>query len=419
MNATDISAIFDAYESRSWRSVAQRQREQGMEFVLGKREGAHVWDIEGERRLLDCSASGGVHTLGHRNPEIVAEMHAALDRGLDGGLWMMPNAEHLALQDALAASAPGSALCRSVLTLSASASNDLALLFAFRLTGRHRIVAFRHGYHGHAGFAALVTGSREEGILDHYNLPKGFGCFFDTYGDLASAANAMSDDVAAVIVEPFNYETFEPAPAGYLQRLHDLCREHGALFIIDETRTGLGRTGRVWMCEHYGVVPDMMVCGKGLSGGLYPASALMTTEAIYERCINQHKYAYASSLGGNEISATIGRKVLEIVTRPETLAGVVALEARMRGRLAGLCQIHPDVYAPGTVLGGVATLRLKNPAHKAIISRDLFARGVLCHSVSTIDPTVVKFFPVVTAGPGVADEIADALDGFARDVSAV
>jgi hypothetical protein len=91
-----------------------------------------------------------VHTLGHRNPEIVAEMHAALDRGLDGGLWMMPNAEHLALQDALAASVPGSALCRSVLTLSASASNVLALPFAFRLTGGHRIVAFRHGYHGHA-----------------------------------------------------------------------------------------------------------------------------------------------------------------------------------------------------------------------------------------------------------------------------
>jgi hypothetical protein len=76
--------------------------------------------------------------------------------------------------------------------------------------------------------------------------------------------------------------------------------------------------------------------------------------------------------------------------------------------------VHDEVYGPGTTLGGIATLRLKNPAHKSIIARDLFALGVLCHSVSTIDPLVVKFFPVVTAGPGVADEIGDALDDFAR-----
>ena len=410
----NIGAIFDAYESRSWRSVARRQREQGIEFVLGRRDGAYVWDIDGTRRLLDCSTSGGVHTLGHRQPEIVAELHAALDRGLDGGLWMMPNAEHLALQDILASTAPGPALCRSVLTLSASASIDLALLFAFRLTGQHKVVAFRHGYHGHAGFAALVTGALEEGILSHYNLPSGFGCFFDTYGDAAAVRDAMTGGVAAVIVEPMNYETFAPASPGYLQELHKLCRDRGALFIVDETRTGLGRTGKLWMCEHYGVVPDVLVCGKGLSGGLYPNSALMTTEAIYERCINQHPYAYASSLGGNEISATIGRKVLEIASRADTLAATRALEDRMRARFAGLCQAHNEVYAPGTTLGGIATLRLKNPAHKSIIARDLFALGVLCHSVSTIDPLVVKFFPVVTAGPGVADEIADALDEFAR-----
>ncbi len=276
------------------------------------------------------------------------------------------------------------------------------------------MVAFRHGYHGHAGFAALVTGASVEGILEHYNLPGGFGCFFDTYGDVASVREVMADDVAAVIVEPMNYETFAPAPKGYLQELHELCRDRGALFIVDETRTGLGRTGKLWMCEHYGVVPDVLVCGKGLSGGLYPTSALMTTETIYERCINQHPYAYASSLGGNEISATIGRKVLEIASRAETLAGTLALEERVRARFDGLCQLHSDVFAPGTTLGGIATLRLKNPAHKATIARDLFGRGVLCHSVSTVDPLVVKFFPVVTGGPGVADEIADALDGFAR-----
>jgi putrescine aminotransferase len=173
-------SIFDAYESRSWRAVARRQRAQGMEFVVGRRDGAYVWDAEGTRRLLDCSTSGGVHALGHRNPELLAALREALDQGLDGGLWMFPNAPHLALQDRLAATAPGRALCRSVITLAASASNDLALLFAFRMTGRDRIIAYRHGYHGHGGFAALVTGSRDEGISEYYGLTQEYGRFFET-----------------------------------------------------------------------------------------------------------------------------------------------------------------------------------------------------------------------------------------------
>lgn len=407
--------IFDAYEQRSWRSVAQRQRAKGMEFVAGKREGSYVWDSDGSRRLLDCSTSGGVHALGHRHPEIVAALHAALDRGLDGGLWMMPNEEHLGLQDALAATAPHPSLNRSVLTLAASASNDLALLFAFRLTGRRRVLAYRHGYHGHAGFAALVTGSPAEGILDYYNLPQDQARFFDPYGDLDAVAALFDDTVAAVIVEPMNYETFAPPPAGYLPGLKALAQQHGAVLIVDETRTGLFRSGRMWMCQHSGVVPDMMVCGKGLSGGLYPVSALLTTEAIYERCINAHDMAYASSLGGNEISAFIGRTVIEILQRPELARNIAALEARFTARFAGLCRDYQATFFPGTTLGGIATIGLHDPAHGAAIGPALFRRGILGHSVSTVAPRVAKFFPPLTSAVGAADEIADALADIAEE----
>jgi acetylornithine/succinyldiaminopimelate/putrescine aminotransferase len=409
------TAIFDAYESRSWRSVARRQRAQGMEFVVGRRDGAYVWDVEGRRRLLDCSTSGGVHALGHRNPEVLAALREALDDGLDGGLWMFPNAPYLALQDSLAATAPDPALNRSVITLAASASNDLALLFAFRMTGRNRVVAYRHGYHGHGGFAALVTGSRDEGIAAHYGLNQDCGRFFATYGDLAAIDALLDDRVAAVIIEPFDYETFAPPPAEFLPALAALCRARGAFLIVDETRTGLARSGRLWMCEHSGVVPDMLVSGKGLSGGLYPASALITTEAIYERCINQHDYAYASSLGGNEISAWVACKVIEIASRPSVLAHVGALEAAFRARFAELCRRHQGVFRPGTTLGGIATIGLCDPAHRTRLPRALFASGILCHSVSAIEPSVVKFFPVLTAELGIVDEIADALDRFARE----
>lgn len=407
--------IFDAYEERSWRSVAQRQRAKGMEFVAGRREGSYVWDAEGKRHLLDCSTSGGVHALGHRHPEIVAALRAALDRGLDGGLWMMPNEEHLLLQDALAATAPGLAMSRSVLTLSASASNDLALLFAFRVTGRRKVLAYRHGYHGHAGFAALVTGSLGEGMLDYYNLPQDQSIFFEPYGDLDAVARLIDDRTAAIIIEPFDYETFAPPPPGYLPGLQALAHRHGALLIADETRTGLYRSGRMWMCEHSGLVPDMLVTGKGLSGGLYPCSALLTSEAIYERCINQHELAYASSMGGNEISALVGRTVVEIVQRAGLATNIAALEARFRDRFARLCRDYQGTFFPGTTLGGIATIGVREPAQQQAIGAALFRRGVLMHSVAAIEPRVAKFFPPLTSDPAVADEIADALADTAEE----
>lgn len=406
--------IFDAYEERSWRSVARRQRALGMEFVAGRREGSYIWDAEGRRRLLDCTTGGGVHALGHRNPEVVAALQGALDRGLDGGMWMMPNEEHLGLQDALAASAPHAALNRSVLTLAASNSNDLALLFAFRVTGRRKVLAYRHGYHGHAGFAALVTGSAGENVIGYYNLPDATGRFFEPYGDLAAVERLIDRDVAAIIVEPMDYETFAPPPPGYLPGLAALAHRHGALLIMDETRTGLMRSGRMWMCQHSGAEPDMLVCGKGLSGGLYPASAVLTTAAIYDRCINQHELAYASSMGGNEISAAVGRKVIEIVRRPDLAANVAALEERFKMRFGELCRRRQDTFFPGTVQGAIATIGLATPAHREAIAPALFRRGILMHSVSAIAPDGAKFFPPLTSAPAAVDEIADALDDIAR-----
>ena len=406
---TDTDSVLSGYEDRSWRAAARAQRAAGTPFVLGRREGAHVWNQEGTHRLLDATSSGGVHSLGHRNPVILKALRDALDRGLDAGLWMMPNAELLALQDALAAASPPT-LNRSVITLSASQAADLALAFAFRLTGRHNIVAAQHGYHGNTGFSALATGGDSEGTRAHFNLPQQFSRFFDPYGDLDAVAALLDETVAAVILEPMEYESFSPAPPGYLAGLLELCRARGAKLIIDETRTGLGRTGRMWMCAQDGFTPDMIVCGKGLSGGLYPVAALITTTAIHEACINTHDYAYTSSLGGNEIAAAVGRAVVHEVTSPALAEAVAALEARFTDRFAALRRRHQSVFAEGIVCGGIATIGVRDRDLAKRMARALFDAGVLVHSVSVTGPPVIKFLPVLTGGVAVADEIADALE---------
>lgn len=404
--------VVEGYDQRYWRFLIDEQRASGTEFVMGKREGSYFWNLEGDRRVLDCGNSGGVHSLGHRNPEIIQALLDALGY-LDAGLWIMPTAEHLELRDALAACAPTRSICRSVATLSSTNSIDLALMFAFRMTGRQKALAYRHGYHGHGGFAALVTGSAIEGIFGHYPVPKEHSAFFEEYGSLDSIASLIDEGCAAVILEPMNYETFCPAPPSFLSDVADLCRKRGVLLIIDETRTGLSRSGRMWMSSHYDFEPDMLILGKGLGGGIYPASAVLTTQVIFDNCMNAKKWGYMSSMAISPIGAKVACKVLEIAQRSHLLKNVAQLECSLQDCFADLCATYPDVYFPATVLGGIATLGLRQPGTASIIKRELFARNVLCHSASAIPPYVVKFYPCLTADTAIVGEIADALRDFA------
>jgi acetylornithine aminotransferase len=400
--------VFNAYVERSWRSSAQRQRAKGAEFVIGRREGSRMWNLEGTHSVIDCGTSGGVHSLGHRNPHVLGALRQALDEGRDTGLWSVPNEPYLVLQDKLAALAPHPSLNRSVVTLASTVSVDVATMFAFRLTGRQRMLAFRHGYHGHSGFAAIVTGSPDEGVIDHYNLPTNLCHFFEHYGNLEELSGLMTEDVAAIILEPMDYESFRFGTAEFFADLRRLCDDRGVQLIIDETRTGIGRTGHLWASSHFGIVPDMMITGKGLSGGLYPVSAVLMRQADYDRCMNEHRFAYITSLGGNEIACTVASAVLDAASDRDLLARGRDVSAHLAARLA-------DVAARSNLLGQVHSLGfvLGVPvADRAIAKRlyaELFRHGVLCHSICETEPASLKFFPPITLSMEEADQVAGAL----------
>lgn len=402
--------VLAAFAARSWRSNAKRQIDKGVEFVIGRRDGIYLWNLEGTKRVIDCGTAGGVHSLGHRHPEVLAALTDALADGRDTGLWSMPNAEYLRLQDRLTQLAPHKGLNRSVITLSSTASIDVATMFAFRFTQRRKILAYRHGYHGHSGFAVLATGSTEEGVIDYYNLPQNYSAFFDSYGDLAEIERRLTPDIAALIVEPMNYETFELAAKDYFEGVSALCNRREVLFIVDETRTGLGRSGRLWASEHYDIKPAMMITGKGLSGGLYPVSALLAREDIYEKCMNEHAFAYISSLGGNEISCIIARTVLDVASRPAFLKNVRDTSDIFQSELAAVCRKYHNLISPGACHGGLFTVRINDKSLAGKLYKAVYDQGVLCHSVSVIEPLVLKFLPPLTLDAGGAREIATALD---------
>jgi putrescine aminotransferase len=409
--------VFDAYLQRSWASNAQRQLDKGVDFIIGKREGPYMWNLEGTKRVIDCGNAGGVHSLGHRHPAVLAALRKALDDGRDTGLWSIPNQPYLELQDLLAKLAPVPTLNRSVVTLASTVSIDLAVSFAFKMTGRRKILAYRHGYHGHTGFAAIITGSFDEGVIEHYNMPEELSSFFDTYNDIGSLKAKLDDSIAAVIVEPMDYETFAPAKPGYLEALQAACKQAGALFILDETRTGLGRSGTLWACEQYDIQPDMFVTGKGLSGGLYPVSALLTTQKIYDDCMNSHKFSYISSLGGNEIACCVAKAVLTEAARPELHTNVKTMSARLENKFRALCNKYSGLVSMGTVFGCNLTIECKDPAMGKAFLKAVYDAGVICHSITVIDPMVLKFFPSLIIDEKVVDEIAAAVDSALANLS--
>jgi len=405
--------IVNAYRQRHWRFLADLQSEPGSAFVVGRREGSYLWNVENTKRILDCGNCGGVHSLGHCNPEIRQCLIDSLET-LDAGMWTMPTAEALAFQDALNESEAPITDCRSLLTLSASDAVDAAIMWSFRVTGRKKVLAFRHGYHGHSGFGALATGSIEEGLVDHYSLPRDSSLFFPDYGDIGGIERGLDETCAAIILEPMNYETFQPASAEFLQGIRHLCDQRGALLILDETRTGLGRSGRLWMGSSAGIEPDILIAGKGLGGGYYPVGALIARQDIYDRCLNENHWGYMASLAGSPIAARLAMKVLEIARRPDLSANVACLEAAFQARFTLLAEQFPDLYRIAWIRGGIATLGLKDERAALSIQKGLFQKNVLCHSTSTIAPSVVKFFPCLTSAPAIADEIGSALETFAQ-----
>lgn len=325
-------------------------RAMGLTPVMGRREGHYFWDMDG-RRLFDVHINGGTFNLGHRHPEVVAAFHAAADV-YDIGNHHLPSGPRARLGEALARICGGK-LRYSVFAASGSEANDIAIKTARRATGRRRIVSLTGSYHGHAGLC-LAAGDVKNA---QYFLSDGPPSEFVQvpFNDLdAMAAALRGGDVAAVLLEtiPATYGFPMPAP-GYLSGVKSLCEETGAVFVADEVQTGLGRTGRMWAIEGYGVEPDILVTGKGLSGGMYPIAAAVLGERVAD-WLGDNGWGHVSTFGGSEIGCEVALKVIEILERPGVIDNARRMSEHLAAGLERLRERHPflvEVRRNGLVMG--------------------------------------------------------------------
>lgn len=384
----------------------------GVDLVIDKREGYLLWDMDG-RRLIDLHLNGGTYNLGHRNPEVVAAVSAGMEQ-FDIGNHHFPSVARTALAERLIETAPAG-LTKVAYASGGGEAIDIALKSARHATQKRKIVSIVKAYHGHTG---LAVGAGDDRFAKMFLADRPDEFVQVPFNDLEAMEAALKGrDVAAVIMEtiPATYGFPLPNP-GYLEAVKSLTERYDALYIADEVQTGLMRTGELWGITKHGILPDILVTGKGISGGIYPIAAVLLNDRA-SQWLHQDGFAHMSTFGGAELGCIAALKTLEITTRPEVRSMVHYIADHFRTGLAEIQNRYPDWFTGVRQNGVIIGLEFNHSEGAKYVMRRLYENGVWA-IFSTLDPKVLQFKPGILMPRALCEEVLDRVEigvGKSRD----
>ena len=362
------------------------------DLTLVRGRGAHVFDETG-RRYIDCVAGIGSVNVGHAHPAVVQALseQASLLLTCPGIFFNDRRAE---LLERLIAAAPGS-IRRAFLCNSGTEAVEGALKFARLSTGRAGVVAAMRGFHGRTLGSLSATWERAyrepfEPLLPAFqHVP---------YNNLGALAEAVTEQTATVLLEVVQGEGgVRPGTAEFLQGAQAVCRQRGALLVLDEVQTGFGRTGKLFAYEHHGLEPDLVCLAKSIAGGV-PMGAILISERLGEL----PKKVHGSTLGGNPLACAAALATLDILRDEELVERAARLGAHALERLQA---IQAGVVREARGLGLFLGVELKTRA--APFVRRLQQRGIL---VLQAGPTVIRILPPLVIEENDLDLVLHTLD---------
>ncbi len=372
----------------------------GVDLVIDRREGYCLYDMDG-KRLIDVHLNGGTYNLGHRNAELIEVLNAGAKR-FDMGNHHFPALARTALAEALAKCTPDG-LQYTIYGAGGAEAVELAIKSARHATQKRKIVSIIKAYHGHSGLA-IKTG--DERFSKTFLSEDTLGEFIQVpFNDLDAIEAALrAKDVAAVIMETIPATYGFPMPhEGYLPAVKSLCERYDALYIADEVQTGLMRTGELWGITKYGVTPDIMVIGKGITGGMYPISCCVVNERAGQ-WLKQDGFAHMSTAGGAELGCIVALKVLEITQRREVASMVGYISDFIRAGLDDIQALYPDFFTGIRQNGVIMGLEFNHPEGAKPVMRHLYEHGVWA-IFSTLDPSVLQFKPGILMTQSLSEDL--------------
>ncbi|HEX7593547.1 MAG TPA: aspartate aminotransferase family protein [Anaerolineae bacterium] len=372
-------------------------------FVLTRGEGVHVFDADG-KKYLDCAAGIAVNALGYGDPELVKAIQDAAS-----GLLHTSNLFYTESQVALAKALVEKSFADKVFFANTGTeAMEGALKFARKYhvergdAQRKNFLAFRGSFHGRTMGALAATDSEKYQAPFRPLMP---GVAFADFNNLDSVRAAMTNETAAVIVEPVQGEGgVHPASDAFLRGVRALCDECGALLIFDEIQCGLGRTGKLWAHEYAGVQPDMMTLAKPLAGGL-PIGALLMTDAVASAI---HVGEHGTTFGGGPFITSVALSVFNRISDPKFLAHVNETGNYLMERLSEINSPHiQEVRGRGLMVG----VELDIDAGK--VTEKGYAHGLLLIKARE---KVVRFVPPLVFQKQHVDELIEKLGKVLEEV---
>ncbi|HVC67687.1 MAG TPA: aspartate aminotransferase family protein [Acidimicrobiales bacterium] len=404
----------------------------GFDRTYVRGEGSYLIDDRGGR-TLDFLSGFGVFALGRSHPVVKDALRQALDADL-------PNLAQLdcALLPGLLGRAlverahPG--IERAVFTNSGAETVEAAIKFARCATGRTRVLYCDHAFHGLTNGALSLNGGKE--------FREGFGpllpgCDPVPFGDADALERQLArGDVAALVVEPIQGKGVYLAPEAYWRKAQALCRRFGTLLVLDEVQTGMGRTGRFFCHQHWGLEPDMIALSKALSGGYVPVGALLTTSAVFDAVYSSLDRAvvHSSTFSRNQLAMVAGLATLQVMDDEDIVARAGARGDQLMAALAPLVdryELLHEVRGMGLMIGlvfgpprsrrGRARFRMMELARKGLFSQlivvPLFHRHRILTQVAADNVNIVKLLPPLIIGDEEIDAFVAALDDVLADAT--
>ena len=365
---------------------------------LAFERGEGSWAITADgTRYLDLGAGIAVNSLGHANPDLVAALTEQA-----GKIWHVSNLYHIPQQERLADLLVEHTFADTAfITNSGTEAAELAIKMVRKYWAeqgdpdRYEILTFEGAFHGRSTGAIAASGAEK--------MVKGFGPLMPGFrhlpwGDMEALRSAMSDRTAAVMLEPVQGEGgIRPLPDADLRLIRELCDQTGALLVLDEVQSGMGRTGKLFAHEYARITPDIMMVAKGIGGG-FPLGAVLATEKAASGMVAG---THGSTYGGNPLACAVGVRVMEIIARPEFLAEVNRKAGLFRQKLEALVAAHPEIFE--AVRGQGLMLGLKCRLAPGDLVKAGYAEHVL--TVAAADNTL-RLLPPLTISD---DEIAEAV----------
>jgi putrescine aminotransferase len=378
--------------------------------------GAVVEDVFG-RQWIDCLGGYGLLNLGWSHPRVIETVRAQLSRT------PMPSQELLdplrgVLARLLALITPGDISC-FFFAAGGTEAVEGAMKLAKMYTGRSGFITSLRAFHGKSLGSLSLMGKSD---FRRPALPLYPHVSWVPFGDADAVARQLEiaetvgTDIAAVIMEPIQGEAGAIVPPeDFWPRLRQLCDDHGVLLIADEVQTGLGRTGKLWAVDHWGVVPDIITMGKSLGGGVMPVSAFGAREEIWQVMVEPNPFIHTSTTGGNPLACAAAIAAIEVTLEEDLPRQTAEKGAYFKAGLERLAGLYPDIYAEITGRG----LLLEQHYHDAEtgyqVAAGLFKRGVLVAGTLT-NARTVRIEPPVCIEYAQIDAALDRLEDTLKEV---